>query len=50
MADVQEPINLALMERSKEELVRIIERLKADLNWYVEERNRLIAELGNDGI
>jgi hypothetical protein len=37
-------IEVPLIRREKEELVQIIERLKEELRWYVDERNRLIAE------
>lgn len=50
MSETVTPIDVPLIDRSKEELVAIIGRLKENLSWYVEERNRLIAEIGNDGI
>lgn len=41
----QTPIPVPLASKSKEELVRIVEMMTEDLNWYVAERNRLIADL-----
>lgn len=34
------------MFRSKTELLAMLDRYKENLAWYVEERNRLIEELG----
>src|SRR5438876_5286005 len=39
----QTSIAVPLAEKSKEELVRIVEMMQEDLQWYVAERNRLIA-------
>ena len=39
----QVPISVPLAEKSKEELVRIVEMMSEDMNWYVAERNRLLA-------
>jgi hypothetical protein len=41
--NAQTPIPVPLADKSKEELVRIIEMMQEDLRWYVDERNRLLA-------
>jgi len=38
------PVSVPLAEKSKEELVRIVEMMSEDMQWYVAERNRLLAE------
>jgi hypothetical protein len=45
----QTPIPVPLAEKSKEGLVRIVEMMTEDLNWYVGERNRLLAAQGAPG-
>src|SRR5882757_2461851 len=40
---LQTPISVPLAEKSKEELVRIVEMMQEDLQWYVAEGNRLLA-------
>jgi hypothetical protein len=40
---LQTPIAVPLTDKSKEELVRIVEMMQEDLRWYVDERNRLLA-------
>jgi len=37
------PVSVPLADKSKEELVRIIEMMSEDMQWYVNERNRLLA-------
>jgi hypothetical protein len=40
---LQTPIAVPLTDKSKEELVHIVEMMQEDLRWYVDERNRLLA-------
>jgi hypothetical protein len=45
----QTPIQVPLQEKSKEELVHIVEMLTVEMQWYVSERNRLL-ELDNKNL
>lgn len=43
MSDAMEPLSVPLEAKEKPELIRIVERFREELNWYVAERNRLMA-------